>query len=568
MMKDLLNAMSKCEKDDSSQTKPEEPQNGQIPKGEKPKPLRNLTKAMLIFLVCSAGSVLFSVLKDPSPKNGIWVAPYDFKLFKRKDEQRQPPMTDKLLGGLLPQGFDENSCLSRYQEALYHKQPTKHPSSYLISRLRRYEVLHKKCGPYTESYKRTLESLKSAQHNGTLATECNYVVWIALGGIGNRMLTLASVFLYAFLTNRVLLVHPGGYISDLFCEPFPEVSWLLPPDFPIIDKFKTFYQRSPYSYGNILRQNNFRNSTEYSLPAFVYLHLAHDYANRDKLFFCDEEQTPLQKVPWLIIKTNNYFIPSLFLIESFEEELHNLFPDKEAVFHLLGRYLFHPTDVVRELIARFYEAYLSRADEVTGIQIRTFGKYSGLYDYVMDLVLGCLRKEVLLPEIIDKKPIMYRSKQLKTKAVIITSLSSRYSEALRVMYHGHQTATGDIIEVYQPSHEEYQQSGNKMHNIKALAEIYLLSLSDNLVTSAGSTFGYVAQSLGGLKPWILMIPTNQTALGPPCQQAVSMEPCFHAPPAYGCGNKKKVDAGQIVPHVQHCEDRNLGLKLVEKDKNL
>ncbi|KAL3528415.1 hypothetical protein ACH5RR_007737 [Cinchona calisaya] len=102
--------------------------------------------------------------------------------------------------------------------------------------------------------------------------------------------------------------------------------------------------------------------------------------------------------------------------------------------------------------------------------------------------------------------------------------------------------------------------------MKAWAEIYLLSWTDKLVTSGWSTFGYVAQSLGGLKPWILYKPENQTAPDPPCQRAVSMEPCFHAPPTYDCRGNRGIDIDELlVPHVQHCEDRSWGLKLVDRD---
>lgn len=64
------------------------------------------------------------------------------------------------------------------------------------------------------------------------------------------------------------------------------------------------------------------------------------------------------------------------------------------------------------------------------------------------------------------------------------------------------TVTGEMVGIYQPSQEGYQQTENPQHNQKAWAEMYLLSLSDILVTSSWSTFGYVAQGLGGLKPWI------------------------------------------------------------------
>lgn len=468
----------------------------------------------------------------------------------------------ELLGGLLSAEFDRRSCLSRYQSASYHKNLSGKPSPYLISRLRRYEALHRRCGPHTEPYNKTLEKLNPGRHTET--SECNYVVWVSFSGLGNRIVTLGSAFLYALLTNRVLLVDPGVDMVDLFCEPFPETSWFLPSDFPVKKRFSSFDQSSSKCYGKMAKNSNLANS---SMPSTVYLHLVHDYDDHDKLFFCDDDQSYLQKVPWLIMKTDNYFIPSLFLIPSFEHELSRLFLNRDTVFHFLGRYLFHPTNQVWGLITRYYHAYLSRVDERIGIQIRVFDTGVGPFQYVIDQIRSCTSREQILPDINNQNPVTrYNTRQSKSKALLVTSLNSGYSEKLRDIYWESPSLTGEIISVYQPSHEEYQQTEKGTHNRKAWAEMYLLSLSDKLVTSAWSTFGYVAQGLGGLRPWILYKPDNRSAPDPPCRRAMSMEPCFHAPPFYDCKAKRGIDTGKLVPHVRHCEDMSWGLKLVDDEK--
>lgn len=524
----------------------------------------------ILVVVLMAVSVLYSVstvLKDPptdadldSSNNKMTtnVRLLDFNNQKDVDTP-SVEMKDKLRGGLIAAGFDENICVSRYQSALYTKELLHKPSPYLISRLRGYEALHKRCGPYTESYNKTLAKMKTGQAVGS--TDCSYVVWISFSGLGNRILTLASAFLYALLTNRVILVDPGHDMVDLFCEPFPEVSWFLPLDFPLKNEFNSFDQKSPRCYGKMLKNGTSASLGRLTPPSFVYLHLVHDYDDQDKLFFCDEEQSFLHKVPWLIMKTDNYFIPSLFLMPSFEQELNNLFPRRETVFHFLGRYLLHPTDQVWGLITRYYQAYLAKADERLGIQIRVFDTGPGPFQYVLDQILACAMKEKLLPEISKETPIISQSQ--KSKAVLMTSLNSGYFEKVRNMYWEYPTVTGEVIGVYQPSHEEYQKSESHFHNRKAWAEMYLLSMSDVLITSSWSTFGYVAQGLGGLKPWILYKPENQTAPDPPCQRAMSMEPCFHAPPFYDCKARRGIDTGKLVPHVRHCEDMSWGLKLID-----
>ncbi|PIA57171.1 hypothetical protein AQUCO_00600124v1 [Aquilegia coerulea] len=282
------------------------------------------------------------------------------------------------------------------------------------------------------------------------------------------------------------------------------------------------------------------SNTMNSLPPFLYLHLNHDYDDQDKRFLCDQDQSLLQKIPWLITRSNEYFVPSLFFISSFEQELSNLFLSKVTVFHHLGRYLFHPSNVVWGLIT----------DERVGIQIRTFEHGTSPFQHVMDRIVACFLKEKILPEVDpSQEPILTASGNRKSKAVLITSLHSGYFDKIKNMYWEKPTVTSETIGVYQPSHEELQQTENNFHDRKAWAEMYLLSLTDVLITSSWSTFGY-----------------NHTAPDPPCHRIVSMEPCFHAPSSLDCRAKTRIDNGALVPHIRHCEDVSVGLKLVEVGK--
>jgi xyloglucan fucosyltransferase len=95
--------------------------------------------------------------------------------------------------------------------------------------------------------------------------------------------------------------------------------------------------------------------------------------------------------------------------------------------------------------------------------------------------------------------------------------------------------------------------------------MYLLSMTDAIVTSGWSTFGYVGHGLGGLTPWIMFKPENLTTPNPPCRRAASMEPCLHGPPFYDCKARRGADTGKLVPHVRHCEDMSWGLKLVHPE---
>uniref|UniRef100_A0A1J3EZP3 Fucosyltransferase n=1 Tax=Noccaea caerulescens TaxID=107243 RepID=A0A1J3EZP3_NOCCA len=88
----------------------------------------------------------------------------------------------------------------RYQSSLYRKPSPYKPSQYLISKLRSYEILLKRCGPGTYAYKKATEKLGHGydeNYANKSVGDCRYIVWVAVYRLGNIILTLASLFLYA-----------------------------------------------------------------------------------------------------------------------------------------------------------------------------------------------------------------------------------------------------------------------------------------------------------------------------------------------------------------------------------
>lgn len=455
---------------------------------------------------------------------------------------------DKMLGGLLASGMEEGSCLSRYRSAAYRRDSPYKPSADLVKSLRRYEALHKSCGPQTEAFEKSTLLLKNP-HGGL--SRCKYLVWTPENGLGNRMISLASTFLYALLSDRVLLIDRGKDLDSLFCEPFPGSSWLLPADFPL--KFRAIFNKThPGRFGNMLRSKSIGDGVPQ--PAMVYAHLSHDYDDQDKRFYCEADQKLLHKVPWMVLRSDQYFVPALFLLPSFQRRLHQLFPQKEAIFHHLGRYLFHPSNPVWDLISSYFEANLAGATETLGVQIRIHGSESPVIKLVTRQILNCTWGEKLLP-----LPVAHNNSQ-QNLAVLLTSLNSEFLGRLENVYRG----LSPGISFHQPSHEERQQTGREAHDAKALAEIFLLSTANALVTSAWSTFGYVAQGLGGLTPWILRGPVHAAVPRPACVRAASMEPCFHFPPNYDCATGGFVYTKKVLPYTKQCRDRSPGLKLVDR----
>ncbi|OEL15654.1 Galactoside 2-alpha-L-fucosyltransferase [Dichanthelium oligosanthes] len=292
------------------------------------------------------------------------------------------------------------------------------------------------------------------------------------------------------------------YLDNLFCEPFPGSTWILPQrDFPVRRKLTI---DTAQSLGNTLSRGEALGGAPW-----LYLHLVHNYHVEDRRFFCDDVQAELRRVPWFVFHADNYFVPGLFQVRNFK---------------------WAPISI----------------DEFYG------------------QILRCTHRENILPGVVVPRAnitvVGSGGQAAKCKAVVVVSLHGEYSERLRDMYHENCAASGEAVTVFQLMHLGEQHFGDRQQNHKALAEMVLLSFSDVLVTTAVSTFGYVSQ---GLRPWVLTRPNHGKAPQTACRLAPSIEPCFHTPPNYDCQAKAGGDSGRMVQHTRHCEDFEQGVQLLE-----
>uniref|UniRef100_N1R4X1 Fucosyltransferase n=1 Tax=Aegilops tauschii TaxID=37682 RepID=N1R4X1_AEGTA len=415
---------------------------------------------------------------------------------------------DRLLGGLLSPAFDDYSCRSRYASPSLYRRPSPfRPSSHLVARLRRYEARHRRCGPGSPLFGEAVEHLRSGRN--AARSECQYTVWTPFNGLGNRMLALASTFLHALLTDRVLLVHAPHEFDGLFCEPFPGSSWTLPAGFPIADFDGTFTMLSPTSYKNMKKAGTINggenpNVTAETLPAYVFLDLIQSYTGAA---FCEADQRVLAKFNWMVVKSDVYFATAFFLMPVYRRELARLFPEKEAAFHHLARYLFHPSNDVWAIVREFHEAYLAGADERIGLQVRVFPELPVPFETMYGQIMRCSEQEGLLPKVAERNAAAARNtsavsspdgRKTKLTSILVTSLSPEYYERIRGVYQANRAETGGYVAVHQPSHDGVQHTEARGHNQRALAEIYLLSFCDRIVTTAVSTFGQPHQIGQGL----------------------------------------------------------------------
>ncbi|XP_078439600.1 putative fucosyltransferase 8 [Wolffia australiana] len=488
------------------------------------------------------------------PPTGIAESPAGERVNKNRD---------KFLGGLLAGGVNADSCASRYEAVKYrHPSPYK-PSSYLVQKLRNYEENHRRCEPHSHGYNNTILSLINANSTNSTSSDCKYLLYRPFSGLGNKIVTLISSFLYALLTGRVLLIDPKINFSKLFCEPFPNTTWIIPEDFPVKNLF--LQKGDPSSYGYLVKEKGKLSS----LPSFVYAYVITDYGEEDARFFFEEDQRALKEVSWLLIRSDVYFAPGLYMNEDFQPELFKMFPETTTTFHHLVRYLLHPSNKAWDIITRYYDTYLSAGNETLGVQIRVYDEHMFPFEIVSRQVVDCIMREKLLPEIVqDGTRKIQRNSTKKIKNVLLTTLYSGYDELIRNMYWENPTANGELVSVHQPSKEQRQIMEDTHQDMKAWAEINLLSFSDVLVTSGMSTFGYVAQGLGGLKPWIIPRPDrfpNALSKDLSCFRDISMEPCFHYPPESLIKKKMEGKQDEVARCVRYCLDVEGGLKVDNRE---
>ncbi|KAJ4884519.1 Fucosyltransferase 3 [Raphanus sativus] len=146
------------------------------------KPSLSSMKSMgLLLAVLMVASVMFSlsvVLRDPPSDDAVESVAASRVLQLRFHQANESDGEESEKKEHLVPGLDKESCLSRYEASLYRKESTFKQSSYLEARFKRYQDLHRRCGPFTSSYNSTLDKLKLGDRSDWGVSGCSYVIWL------------------------------------------------------------------------------------------------------------------------------------------------------------------------------------------------------------------------------------------------------------------------------------------------------------------------------------------------------------------------------------------------------
>lgn len=535
--------------------------------------------AMLSLLSLASAARPYSLLPDPASQDlpPIEQAPAARRVLGERGEALAWHHSNLLLSR---QRAD--SCWSQHEQHLYYNKRASMSEEFERA-LDKYEEMHRRCtvGVDWDSLKQQQQQEQQGMEgenatspdngdNATSADSCKYLVYLpAVRGLGNRLIALVSTFALGMLTNRAVLV-PDSFVASHLCNPFRASSWTLSDE-----EWQAFNASiGPWEEGaNIEHLEDIREHPSVVLSLDVDLT---SIANASAAtFFCPETHNEvLSQIPVLLLKTDVYLIPALHFIPQFDEMLRAWFPDGRAFLHL-GRFLIHPVNKIWFRITRYYDAYLRHHTRIVGVQVRQY--YTEGDETVDEQVLKCLRdtsgvlqdwkpEDEFLQSMKESPQRSLAARQGKSMAILVTSLQETHADAIFDFVTRNVPSGGEAVSILRLSHEGQEKFESEQFE-GALAEMMLLSMSDELLTTDFSTFGYVAAGLSGLPPFSMNIVSYlgkdwQSNGRPECQR-ITTEPCMHQMPAgittLECGASSR-PVTEIHSEVHQCDAINTGLQ--------
>eukprot|EP00759_Apiculatamorpha_spiralis_P057582 PhF_6_TR8713/c0_g1_i1/m.13671/K13681/FUT; xyloglucan fucosyltransferase len=349
----------------------------------------------------------------------------------------------------------------------------------------------------------TTKSLPPAQEK---RKEKQYLVYIPKSGLGNRLLTLASAYLFAWLTSRTLVVLPiTQNTSELLDFAHPTSSSLFPPP-EILTAF------NPHeSHAWIQKTGRFLD---------IAFHKKSDGTRKnDWNMLCNMNLSESYPEEVIRVVSNQYYAPLFFVNPFYKSMLQNLFPEvyrknnnSRTLFRMLSESLWQPSSAVHLVMKRFYQS-LSMFPTV-GVQIRIF---SHQYVAACEAFWSCAQ---------------HSTTNNNTASYYLASMNTLTRQCWTHHTQQHKRTTHILT---QQTATEVQQTGHTTHDVFALADMLLLGGRNihTLWISPKSTFGYVALALATnptLRWGVVDLKKAKSAavcsVFPQSSSMMSREPCF------------------------------------------
>eukprot|EP00897_Mesotaenium_endlicherianum_P004536 jgi/Mesen1/410/ME000100S10646 len=512
------------------------------------------------------------------------------------EESRAASATWRLHSEEQMQWAANGTCWSIHERHKYYPRASAaaahRPAPAFLSELRKYEKMHQRCVAGVGDWAEHFAKLKPGY------TACQYLVWYEPeSGVGNRLMSLLSAFLYALLTGRALLVNTNRGMPNMLCEPFPRSSWWTPRSLP--DTLWKAPHQGEFANGSTSNWGHQPTGRR----DIVGLFLTDEYWRSDQQFFCGSMQRLLSN-----------------------HRLSLLFPDR-VVLGPLARYLLHPQNAIWDRVIRTHRASFQHATNRVGVQVRTYGAYD---EGINQRVVECATSIGVLPNPISHSQLDLFLKSTASVhdssldeggvgggtevgggaaaaagaggagagavggvggragkarvAVFVASTHQGHSEYLQRVFSERPTEDHSVVAVHTEA-KEVAETGALTADQQAVAEIWLLSMCHTLLITYMSNFGYLASGIAGQPAYLMNIAELEwrgqlsswrTNGKPECEKAWSAEGCqLYAPQELKCSRDPRgdgtgarvdyhrdYDPGVWLPYLRHCQDREQGLTLL------
>ncbi len=332
-------------------------------------------------------------------------------------------------------------------------------------------------------------------------------------GLGNQLETLVSSFVLAILTERIFLVD-GATVHHLL-QPPQDMRW----HWELL--FNELGERYIHSR-SIMVNLQWQNPLEF--PPLLCNDLSKYYKEQFVFLFSDQ-----------------YYLPALHHNPHYTQFFRDWFPPVD-IFGPLARFLVRPRAPVAAEIVRFHKQLaLSNSSStssrrIIGIQLRTAtmkgfdAEFCAWDSWAMADYPAAYFKCALLMDTLSQSSDNHHPSTIDSHSTAaMTSVGGIGAEEQGAGAAAFFLAT-DNEKVRPLAKAElgrrvhyYEQEVTRKINVghaTALIDMFLLALSDDIITTSMSTFGYVAAGLASLPPVLLSFQAQ-------CARELTSQPCFH-----------------------------------------
>jgi hypothetical protein len=300
------------------------------------------------------------------------------------------------------------------------------------------------------------QSLNKEMRDGVRPAQ--YVLVHPVGQLCNRLMAITSAFLLALLTKRGLLIDDAGFYaqtSDLFLDP--GFAWIATAEQMAV------VMSDPMT----LRIENPESGV---------------WAETESLL-CSDLHQRYSSHRHIDLSINQYFVPYLASNVHIRSDLLKIFRGAENLFFFSSHFLFRPIPLLQQQLGAFVEASF-RGKFVVGLQVRSGQDFTSNFMSSADWKLYFSCAWTLVAESVPREDVLL---------FVATDTDQ-----------GRKAAVNELAALGWPSHQlrfgpgEFLNSNNVEGVQKALLDLMILSVCDDRVTTAWSSYGYFAAGFSGV----------------------------------------------------------------------